>query len=261
MSISSYKTGNISPSSLLAGNAAYVIWNEDPYAQYLQLAMPLNANWGISDYSATIKNSGTNKTITAVNSAGLSSTVSKFYTQSLSLTPYTSNKYLSAGNNSSLYLGSADFTIEGWYYFSSTSSGYMCLASHSGDTGDQQNGWVLITETNNGIYFYASSGGGWQLALGASTTPNLNAWNHVAVCRSSGTTRLFLNGNVTSTNTASVTIANPSTRDFRLGDYVFFPGGERGFSGYIQDFRLYNGTGSGKYTAAFTPPGAMTTIS
>jgi hypothetical protein len=140
-----------------------------------------------------------------------------------------------------------------WIYMTSNTAGYHAFASHSGDTGDAQSGWVFVLESNNTMAFYASSG--WALAIGSSTVPTTNTWHHVAVSRSSNTTRMFLNGSVVATNTATVNIGSPSSQTLRIGDYQWFPGGERGFSGYIQDFRLY--VGVGKYTGTFTPPTQM----
>jgi Concanavalin A-like lectin/glucanases superfamily len=221
----------------------------DPYAAYLKLALPLRTTSGVADYSATIRGYGTSYSSAAVNSAAIDSTTSKFYSTSLSLTPYTSLKHVAVPNDPSLWLTNQDFTIEGWWYFTANNVGYHCLASHSGDTADAQNGWVLYMESNNTLNFIASSG--WALAVGSSTTPTTGVWHHVAVSRASNTTRLFLDGVQIGSSTAVVNIGSPSTRNLRIGDYYFFPGGERGFSGYVQDFRMY--IGAGKYTANFTP--------
>lgn len=241
----------------LDGTAGYTgQWAADPYAANLRLAAPLNMACGFRDYSATIKGSGTNKTMIPGNNALISQNTFKYYNASALLELYNNRRSISTANDSSLWLTNQDFTIEMWAYFSYNNVGYQALASHSGDSGDQQSGWVFILESNNTMAFYASSGGGWQLAMVASgVVPTAGVWHHVAVSRSSNTTRMFLNGNIVATNTATVNIASPSSQTLRIGNYQWFPGGERGFSGYIQDFRLY--TGIGKYTGAFTPPGQI----
>jgi hypothetical protein len=220
----------------------------DPNAQYLQLALPLSTNTGIGDFSATIKGSGTNKTMLAANGAAIDSTQSKFYGTSLNLTPYTSNRYVYTPNNSSMWLTNQDFTIEGWYYFDANNVGYQALASHSGDTRDQENGWIIIFENaNTSINFYATNGSGWPIAIGGAI-PSINAWHHVAVTRASNTTRLYVDGSLLGSTTAVVNIASPASREFRLGDYLWFGAVEKGLSGKVQDFRLY--VGVAKYTGS-----------
>lgn len=231
----------------------------DAYSQYLQLALPLNSTIGTADVSHLIRKTGTRKLVyrygsTQVNQAYISSNFSKFYGSSLLCTPYTDQRYIHTPNSSSLHLGTQDFTIEGWFYFTSTTVGYQALASHSGDTADQQNGWIIIMENNNtGPFFLATSGaGGWPISFSSNTVPTANTWNHLAVTRSGSVFRMFLNGTLVASQTTTTSIAAPSSRELRVGSYNFFPGGQRGFQGYIQDFRVY--VGVAKYTTSFTPP-------
>ena len=89
----------------------------------------------------------------------------------------------------------------------------------------------------------------------------IGEWNHVAVVRDSNNDiKVFLNGyllrynstNDDSFNDASIPTGTTNDNNFRIGiaaDTV--NGGERGFDGYIDDFRL---TTDVKYTENFTPP-------
>ncbi len=232
-------------------------WQTDLYAAYLKLATPMSTGLSYSDYSATIYGSGTNRTVTATNSPTFSTSVSKYYGSSLNLGAYTDNKYVSVPRTTDLQIGTNDFTIEGWFYFTTNSVGYQALASHAGDTGDSQPGWILITETNNYLNFYAAgSGGGWSVNVGSTTAPTANAWSHIAVTRTGSTLRMFMNGvQIGINSSASGSIGLPSSRELRVGSYTYFPGGARGMSGYIQDFRFY--VGACKYTTSFTPPSAI----
>ena len=108
---------------------------------------------------------------------------------------------------------------------------------------------------NTGPIWYASAGGGWQFGMASNTLPTVNAWNHISITRSGNVFRMFLNGIQTATQTVSGAIASPSSRELRIGSYNFFPGGQRGYNGYVQDFRVYKGVA--KYTSNFTPPGKM----
>ena len=228
-------------------------WNLDPDAGFLRIAAPLNNTLGVNDYSASIKGSGINRSGTPANNVAISAVTSKFYGTSLNMGAKSDDGKVMFGVTSDLALGSSDFTIEGWWYFTSNTVGYQCLVSHSGDTGDQQNGWILYMESNNQLTFAATNNGGWPLGVGAGLSPATNQWHHIAVTRQSNNTRMFLNGSqVGSTTTSVVNISLPQSRELRLGNYQFFPGEEMGFQGFIQDFRLYIGVA--KYTTTFTVP-------
>lgn len=238
------------------------IWQADSAASSLKIATPFSSSLSYNDYSATILGTGTNRVLTPVNSPVFQTTVSKYYGSSLNMGAYTDNKYISTPTNANLQIGTNDFTIEGWYYFTSTSvsGGYQCLASHAGDSGDQQPGWLLLLEANTALSFYActAGGSGWSLALVSSTTPTANAWHHISVTRASGVVRMFLNGTQIGTVTSSNNIGIPASQTFRIGSYQYFPGPvAKGLSGYIQDFRFYIGTA--KYTTTFTPPAQIYT--
>lgn len=233
------------------------LWQADSFKSYLKVATPFSTALSTSDYSATISGTGSNRTMTAVNSPTLATGVYKSYGSSLYLGAYSDNKYVGTPTNANLQIGTNDFTIEGWFYFTTVSAGYQALASHAGDTGDSQPGWILITESNNYLNFYsATSGGGWSTNVGSTATPTLNAWSHIAVSRSGSTLRMFLNGTqIGSTSNATGSIGLPASQTLRIGHYNWFPGGARGMSGYVQDFRFY--VGAAKYTGAFTPPAQM----
>jgi hypothetical protein len=233
------------------------LWRQDPFVDFLRLAIPFNTAFSFQDVSATIKGTGANKVVTAVNGAAISTSVSKFYGASLDNGTVSQNRYVSTPNNSDLVLTNSDFTIEGWFYFTANNIGYQVMASHGGDSTDAQNGWVLIIEANNTVTFLASDNGGWDVSLSSSQIPTINVWHHIAVTRSGNVFRLFYNGIQIATQTISVTITSPSSREFRLGSYAFIPSPPKSLNGFAQDFRLYTGTGSAKYTSNFTPPNSI----
>jgi hypothetical protein len=229
-------------------------WNVDPNASFLRIAAPFNSTLGFNDYSASIKESGMNRVGTPVNNVAITATTSKFYGTSLNMGAMTDDGKVLFGNGSDLTLGTSDFTIEGWWYPTSITVGYQAFASHSGDTGDQQSGWILIMESNStGPYFLATNNSGWPVSFSSSVLPTSNAWNHIAVTREGTTFRIFMNGTLTGTLTSNSTnITLPSSRELRIGNYNWFPGEEKGFQGFVQDFRMYIGVA--KYTATFTVP-------
>jgi hypothetical protein len=75
------------------------------------------------------------------------------------------------------------------------------------------------------------------------------AWQHVAVTRASGTTRLFRNGvligSYADNNVYGVQAGGPNVG---VSNTVFY------FGGYIDELRIIKGRAA--WTAAFTPPSA-----
>jgi hypothetical protein len=191
--------------------------------------------------------SGTPKTITASGGATQSTTQSKWGGKSL---------YTGAAETDRLTLPSGtefafpdDFTIECWTYFTQ-SGGYQGIAA-SYTTADAT-GWVLVIETSGNFAFYGSSGSSWSLILTPSVAPTLNTWQHVAVSRSSGVARMYVNG--TLAGEASNSDSIPSGDNLDVGNYEYFPGGLQSMKGYIDDLRITKGVA--RYTADFTPPSA-----
>jgi Concanavalin A-like lectin/glucanases superfamily len=155
------------------------------------------------------------------------------------------NRILQAAAAPELIMGTADFTAEANIYPFSFVNGdvtvIMGQENGSGTTGR----WFLGIDTWIGsgtqtlvLYHNGSA------ALYGSTIVPLNQWNHVAICRYQGVTRLFLNGRlVGSTSTVFDFSANI---DFRVGGSA---GGSKSIEGYIDDVRVTPGIA--RYTANF----------
>lgn len=146
-----------------------------------------------------------------------------------------------AGNN---------FTAECWVYFTTNSAGYQPVMGNNG-TADAQ-GWAIITETNNRLYFYYSvSGSSWAGSIDTGVTPVAGSWTHLAVVRNGNTITFYVNGVASGTPINTSSALNSPTGNFRIGRYPYFPGGARTINGYISNVRLVNGTAV--YTSNFTP--------
>lgn len=163
-----------------------------------------------------------------------------------------SGDYLTAPTNAVYDVSGGDYTIEAWINFSA-----LPAANNSGNRVA-------------GVGIYSSGfGGGWEIGLdltqnivsinqpGSSSFTSANytfaigQWYHVAVCRASGTNRIFVNG--TSLTLAANTFPNNATgsAQLRIGAGLFSGGYEHYFPGYISNFRLVKGTGL--YSSDFTP--------
>ena len=152
--------------------------------------------------------------------------------------------YLTLASNAAFTFGTGDFTIEAWVYNTNSSTGRFVL--YSTNSPGTSGGLTIFQESTSLIYFRID--GGNDLT---TTAPSINAWNHIAVTRASGTVRIFVNGilNTSATRAQDVTQNTPYIGDFPTGSYSL--------NGCMSNLRVLKGTAL--YTAAFTPPTAPLT--
>ena len=137
---------------------------------------------------------------------------------------------LRAPSNSAFTFGTGDYTIEAWVY-----------------AQDYANNVIVEAGAFFGLYtgflaYYESNGG----FISSSIPVSLNTWTHVALSRSSGTLKLFVNGAVG----ASTSVTTNLTSTTCAISYGAIYGGPA-FNGYISNVRIVKGTAV--YTSAFTP--------
>ena len=165
----------------------------------------------------------------------------------------TTGDFLSVTGSSATNFNGVDWTIECWFFKVTLSGGNDSIIQSTTGT----NSWVpyLALSTNNDRTIGVSLN---AVNYSSTQTYNLNAWNHVAVVRSGGVIKVYLNGAATSISvTADITNSNLS---FWIGKVDNAPGGGGYlyyFNGYISDLRVLKGTA--QYTSAFTPPTAPLT--
>ncbi len=183
-----------------------------------------------------------------VGNAQISTSVVKYGTGSISLSA-SGNTLRTQYNNPSLSMGTGDFTIEGWVYFSSTPSinGVFQMSGTSGGFATNQTANLALT-TND-----ASS---WQIyakntyTISSSTTISVGSWIHFALVRSGTTTVLYIGGSALITLTSDST--NYNTPYIGLGS--IYDSSSYPLGGYIDDLRITKGYA--RYTSNFTPPTA-----
>jgi len=164
----------------------------------------------------------------------------KFNSYSMNFTRANSD-YLQLGNaymsrESSLGFGTGDFTIEMWIYFLDSTSDHGILTGWS--TGTKI--WRLAAGNRLDIF---EQNLGWQYG---SSVP-LNQWNHIAFYRNSGTSYLAANG--------SSQVSWSDTNDYPAptGNCYLGRWSSSYMNGYIEDFRITNGTS--RYTGStYTVP-------
>ena len=233
----------------------------DPYAQNLVLALPLANITGVGNSFTNDRNTqirtasitgagvtaGTTKTITNTN-VGIAST-NKFYGGSGDFTGTSTEKKLIVSNSGSDFnMGTGDFTIEWWGYYSAsaTSNAYIIDVVPPGQT------FAIYRTTSNTIRLYSSSAGVDSVIMPANSFP-FNQWVHFAVSRGSGIINAYVNGIlVQSTNYAGSVGAG---QNLEIGSYATDTVSTYNYDGYMQDLKVYKGLG--KYTTNFTPPPPM----
>ena len=152
-----------------------------------------------------------------------------------------STDYLSIADNTALQLGSGEFTIEGWFYFSgATSTAYNLISKGTASTG-----WSLNTTTGARIQFsYTASN-----LTGTTTTLTQGVWYHIAVVRNStGNIRIYINGVLEA-------LSGVVSDNFNQTDLMYISASRTAtvpLNGYSSNIRVVKGVAV--YTGAFTPP-------
>jgi len=197
-------------------------------------------NAGITD-NAMINN------LETVGNAQISTSVKKYGTGSLAFDG--SGDYLVEPTNVNFGYGTGDFTIEFWVYLNSTSTNMTIVSNLS--SASSTNPHIYFASAGSVIYYYTAN-------ADRLVSPAVSAatWYHVAVCRASGSTRMFING-VQAGSTYTDSNNYGTSAPLGIGTYwsAGSPVTSLTLNGYIDDLRITRGYA--RYTSNFTPPGAL----
>ena len=152
------------------------------------------------------------------------------------------NSYLSAGGESEDYnFGTGDFTIEGYFYVNSSGSNNCVFDLRSGQSH------YLMRMTSSTAYDFRYGGSSLVTFTAAD-----KVWNHIAISRASGTTKIFVNG--IQTNSFADTNNASNSGPLLISTFVDTTGSSSsyGFDGFVSNFHIVKGTAL--YTSNFTPP-------
>ena len=205
----------------------------DPYAANLVLAIPGISGGqgsGYGDYSADIKGSGSNKTVTANGNATVAS-VASYYGSALSSNADGGFSFI----GSDFAFGTGDFTFECWFYMSSDTSAIRTIFDTR--TTDNSSAGVFIgIDASDYLYTYAWPGGSGANQI---MIPAINQWHHVALERNGSVGTVYVNG------VAASVVNTGSTNYTQGGGTLMRPasvfGTSYAFTGYVQDARVYKG--------------------
>ena len=159
------------------------------------------------------------------------------------------SSYLQYAGQSAFAFGTGDFTVEFWIYQPSL-VGSLCLDFRpAGGTNGAYGAFEL--NTNGQLNYYANSAYRISSSTGVLVA---GTWQHIALARSSTSTKLFVNGTqVGSTYSDSTNYSVGSTSPF-----IGAGSAANAFlTGYISNLRIVKGTAV--YTSNFTTPTAPLT--
>jgi hypothetical protein len=213
---------------------------------------------GLAKYTSNFIPASTDPDIVPDSPSGVS------YSSNVALVPSTdgavafdgSGDYLSLASSADFAFGTGDFTVEFFFYSNNVSSTSQLGLFQTSDTAGG-----LKTSYTSGIFIgqgLTTSGTGLSGGIVANLLNTYvgsnvseitkNVWYHCALTRSSGTVRLFINGNLSASATISGSIdgTNLAVGGIYNSSYLF--------DGFISNFHVVKGTAL--YTSNFTPPSA-----
>jgi len=159
---------------------------------------------------------------------------------------FDGSSYLEIASSSDFAYGTGDFTWEAWVLLArGQATGY--IFDHGNDGG------TLQYESNKVRYYNSTTGNSGALYDDGGSI-DYDGWHHIAVARSSGTTKLFVNGIQKASASDS---HNYSAQVLTIGDYGANTGTNK-WKGYFSNLRICKG--HAVYTAAFTPPTSPLTV-
>jgi hypothetical protein len=178
-----------------------------------------------------------------VGNAQVSTSVKKYGTGSLYFDG-TGDSLLSTGTQNAVFR-TGDFTVEMWIYPNTTSPTYQGLIDTRPSGGASTNAFLIyITNASSGTLFYYSA----STNILSYSPISTSTWTHIAVTRSSGSLRLFINGTISGTAVSNTTDLT------QTGIIIGNTWDGYSLNGYVDDLRITKGYA--RYTATFTPPTA-----
>ena len=157
-----------------------------------------------------------------------------------------SGDYLQTPDSEIFSMGKNDYTIEGWFYFTTLSSTQRLFGQRASNASQLQ----MLLETNASgqltYYFSISS----SKNIGGVVATKVNTWHHIAVVRKDLVHTLYVDGVSVATNSTDTGSLDDQAQPFsigRQGDYT-----SNAFNGHISNFRICKGTAV--YTSDFTVP-------
>jgi len=236
-SSSQYVTGYVTDTRFVKGTAVYTSNFTPPTAPLTAIT---NTSLLLNYTNPAILDNSMLNNLETVGNAAVSTSVKKYGAASMVFDGTGDALY---STSQSVTFGTGDFTIEFWIYFNAVNNSTVKFVYDMRNSGATSAAF-FAQETDNSWSIYNGAGALMNLSIGGSTF-TASTWYHVAICRSSGVTKGFVNGTLTgsqndtsSYSTSTLTIAARYTQD-------------NATNCYLDDLRI---TKYARYTASFTAP-------
>ena len=147
-------------------------------------------------------------------------------------------------------MGTGDFTMEAWFYFTTLSAGFGIFDQwNSGTSLARSQLWHGSSAGGQLKFYHSIAGQSTQTISFADPTISTGSWIHLALVRQGGTVKLYVDG--TADSTSGSTSGNVHrTDDMWFGDQQ--TGGGNAPQYYMDDLRITKG--AARYTSNFTAP-------
>lgn len=242
-SAGTYFSGYISNVKLVRGSVLYTSTFTVPTAPFTvtstNTVLLLNfTNANLIDYTSA-------NILETVADAKLSTAVTKFNSASIYFDGTGDYLLLSSTAANQLALGTGNFTIEMWFYVNTTAAAQILIDFRPTGT-DGVYPMIYVASGGGSVRFNVSSAD----QITGTTTISISTWYHFALSRSSGSTKMFVNGTqVGSTYTdANNYLVGTSRPIIGAGGNSL---GATPLNGYIDELRI---TKAARYTANFAAP-------
>ena len=160
-----------------------------------------------------------------------------------------SGDYLLSSYNADYNMGVGDFTIDVWVYPTSSAVSETSIVNRSARSGLQVTSYEIKFDGSHFGYHQGTGSGLIQQFMGYETTARtINQWYHLALVKTSTSSKLYVNGQLV---LSSATVYS----DVNVSDSLYVGGRATSdfyFQGYIDDLRITKGVA--RYTGNFTPP-------
>ena len=235
---STYYTGYQSNTRLVNGTAVYDPTQTTLTVPTAPLTAVTNTAFLANFTNGAIFDNAMMNDLETVGNAQISTSVKKYGTGSLAFDG--TGDWLRLLTTPNITLGSGNFTFEGWLYLNTVSGAQIIFDQRPAST---QGVYPVLYMDGATMTWYING-----TARITSSSLSASTWYHFAISRSSGSTKLFINGTQSG---STYTDANNylASRSY-LGISAVDETG--GLNGYIDDLRITNGYA--RYTATFTPP-------
>ena len=161
--------------------------------------------------------------------------------------------YLLPASGADFTLGTGDFSISMWLYPTASATSTTGFFGIGGAvTGQISLFTKFATNANNTLVINATNG----TLLVTTGVFNVNAWNHVALSRASGTLSVYLNG----TRVANTSFADNLSQTAPCIGRSYFNLSQEYFAGYISDLRVVKGTALYSGTTITVPTAYSTDV-